>query len=249
VPTARVSHNLGQFSIYCADRFGEPPLGTRIWQVQRCATFVEEIRQRSMVGHAYVLRSVATLARTCTDHRQGGSGPGSPSIEQLMTQAQHATTCAELDIESFYLFAKILLDRLAGLVEFYFGPARRLSLASHDALTNNIEKYLSAKNLPALDPQLQAQTKEMRRRISDFRDYCISHDKAPGVHRGMSFTLAHAQLHVPSDKTGAAQNTEPVDRLYEAVGDYFDSWIAYLTTNGDSRGAAPRRPISHGSGQ
>ena len=36
------------------------------------------------------------------------------------------TTRLHLEIESFYLFAKILLDKVAHFVEFYFGPGRKL---------------------------------------------------------------------------------------------------------------------------
>src|SRR5689334_1122524 len=46
-----------------------------------------------------------------------------------------------LEIESFYVFAKILLDRFAQLIQLFFGPARDLSLSSHHKLSNNIEQF------------------------------------------------------------------------------------------------------------
>ena len=47
----------------------------------------------------------------------------------------------QLDVESFYMFARILLGRVANAIEYYFGQGRRASLNSHHQLTNNLEEY------------------------------------------------------------------------------------------------------------
>ncbi len=44
-----------------------------------------------------------------------------------------------LEIESFDLFAKIFLDKIANFLEFYFESARGLSLDSHDQLVISSE--------------------------------------------------------------------------------------------------------------
>src|SRR5215472_14371638 len=38
----------------------------------------------------------------------------------------------QLEVETFYVFAKIVLDKVANAVEFYFGQGRSASLLSHD---------------------------------------------------------------------------------------------------------------------
>ena len=51
------------------------------------------------------------------------------------------TTELHLEIETFHLFAKILLDHAARFIERYFGKSRGLSLDSHDDLVKRIEGF------------------------------------------------------------------------------------------------------------
>jgi hypothetical protein len=51
-----------------------------------------------------------------------------PDIAALMSQSQGLTSDLHLEIESYYLFAKIILDDVARAIEYYFGPHRGLAL-------------------------------------------------------------------------------------------------------------------------
>jgi hypothetical protein len=79
-----------------------------------------------------------------------------------------------LEIEAFYLFAKILLDKISLAIQFYFGTARSLSLASHDNLTKHIEAYAGTKGL-TINPELVEHIRKLKEDISDFRDHQIQH--------------------------------------------------------------------------
>ncbi|MBI2590449.1 MAG: hypothetical protein HYW33_01005 [Candidatus Blackburnbacteria bacterium] len=93
---------------------------------------------------------------------------------KLMGEGRKITKHLHLEIESFYLFAKILLDKISQAIQFYFGPARSLSLASHDKLTKHIENYAKTKAL-SLSSELFETIKKLKSDISDFRDYQIQH--------------------------------------------------------------------------
>jgi hypothetical protein len=60
--------------------------------------------------------------------------------EELVLLQKHdqLMTAIGLEVESYYLFAKILLDKVSRFLEHYFGSERGLSLDSHDQLTKNI---------------------------------------------------------------------------------------------------------------
>src|SRR5438309_11034108 len=83
-----------------------------------------------------------------------------------------------LEIESFYLFAKILLDKVAHSAEFYFGPVRGRPLDSHDDLCKNLSAYAEQKAL-TLSPDFLKLAAGLKKDISDYRDYEIAHEKSP----------------------------------------------------------------------
>jgi hypothetical protein len=52
-----------------------------------------------------------------------------------------------LEIETFYLFAKILLDRITYCIQFCFGEAQGISLRSHHKLVSTLDLYAKAKRM------------------------------------------------------------------------------------------------------
>lgn len=92
----------------------------------------------------------------------------------------------QLQIETFYMFAKILLDRIALLIQQHFGPARRLPLTSHDKLVKNLRRYAESHNFGLPSDFLQ-QAETLKVRISDFRDKNIQHRAWPHVSDGIGF--------------------------------------------------------------
>jgi hypothetical protein len=91
-----------------------------------------------------------------------------------------------LEVESFYLFAKILLDKIARAIEFYFGPQRGLALDSHDDLVRRFQRYGQAKVLEA-PLGLLTSAQSLREKVSDFRDQYIAHEKSPRTIRQLTW--------------------------------------------------------------
>jgi hypothetical protein len=154
---------------------------------------------------------------------------------QLYRQSIPLTAELHLEIESFYLFAKILLDKVARFLEFYFGPQQRHSLDSHDGLAKCIDSYAECKGLH-VPTDLRALICDCKKRISDFRDYQISHEKSPRTIHGTSFTLDGGRtlmhLHKFSPKANdAGVSSEPVPELIALVDRYLHAVVSFVATN------------------
>lgn len=164
--------------------------------------------------------------------------PGSHAMtqKQMEIQAEGSliTTKLHLEIESFYLFAKILLDQLSRAIEFYFGQANKLSLDSHDLFTKNIQKYSSAKGI-TLSNDLIYLARKLKEDISDFRDYQIAHHKNPRTVRGTMFDVTgetrmmlHSVYPKPTDKQIESKN---IRELLNAIDGYVDEVLIFFQTN------------------
>jgi hypothetical protein len=90
------------------------------------------------------------------------SKPFMAALDGLMDRA----TRLHLEIESFYLFANIFLDRLAMNVEYVFGQARRLPLGSHHELIEHVVRYAQDRGLSPVPGELVDRARALRQRIT-----------------------------------------------------------------------------------
>jgi hypothetical protein len=97
------------------------------------------------------------------------------------------TWMLHLDIESYYIFSKILLDKMAAFIEHYFGKVSKASIYSHDKFTRNYNKYYKALSL--LVPEGFTDTVlEIRNEIINYRDKQIIHIKNPRERKGTLYS-------------------------------------------------------------
>ena len=154
----------------------------------------------------------------------------------LREEARSLTTSLHLEIESFYLFAKILLDKVARGLEFYFGSAQKLSLDSHDDLVKGLERYVEVKRLILPDSFLDM-AKQLKKNISDHRDYEIAHEKSPRTLHGTIFNaeggtkIASIKLY-PKERDQQVE-TKLLDDLLRELDGYIGKVIELVTTNRD----------------
>jgi hypothetical protein len=80
-----------------------------------------------------------------------------------------------LEIESFFLFGKMMLDRSASAVECYFGQGRGTSLASFDKLGRNFARYCEQKGLGPPSSGMTELMVGLQAQLSDARDKEIAH--------------------------------------------------------------------------
>lgn len=141
-----------------------------------------------------------------------------------------------LDIESFYIFAKILLDHIARAIQFYFGQAQGASLNSHDKLTKYVEQYASLKGLAPLPRSLLALIKELKQKVCDYRDKQIEHENNPRTIKGTMYMtdggpswIATTRLY-PTRTDTQVEGQSPVG-LIEQIDEYMRQVINYIEQN------------------
>ena len=165
-----------------------------------------------------------------------GEHPATEEQVRLQDQGRNLTTHLHLEIESFYLFAKILLDRIAHAIEFYFRAARKLPLDSHDGLVKNLEAYAADKNVK-VSPEIMKAAGELKSGISDHRDYEIAHEKSPRtmfatMYDGKGSTSIASTKLYPKESDRQAQ-TEDLHALLTKIDDYLTLVVEFIKTNQD----------------
>jgi hypothetical protein len=162
--------------------------------------------------HGALVREFQLLDSDFQEFIAGGSRGGQPTIDQqqlLLRRGQISNNIA-MDIETFYVFAKIFLDRIAIFVEHYFGQLRGVSIHSHDKLAKNLLGFLQGHSIDA-SPGLQSTLSELKRRIANFRDYQIAHEQGSQTIRGTLWKpgeeprLVMAPAHPSTRKEGTVQ--------------------------------------------
>jgi len=142
-----------------------------------------------------------------------------------------------LEIESFYLFTKIMLDRVARLVEFLFGAARRLSMDSHDDLVKSLPDYLRDKGLTTSQPeQLMDTVRLLKERIADHRDYEIAHAKSPRAAWATTWGPAAAgpriaRFMIYPGERDTQKESESLEKLLPLVDDYLRMVMRLISDN------------------
>jgi hypothetical protein len=156
-----------------------------------------------------------------------------------LAELDKATDVVHLEIESFYLFAKILLDTVARAIERYFGQARGCSLDSHHDLLKNFGKYTALKKL-VVPTDFIEKAKRLRKDVSDFRDQEIAHSKRLNRITGTALSqdgrrarLIATSTIVPPERLKPQASSIHVGKLMSAVEDYIASAIEIVRTNRD----------------
>lgn len=206
-----------------------------IGQVTRYVGMAEVARQRC--EHFQDLYAVHVQFMT------GGLFKGSSKLseEQRAELERGARTGQQLhmEIETYFLFTCILLDRIANCIYDFFGQEQGVRLQSHRNLKKNLERYADAKGL-ALPDDMIRYAKELFEEVVVYRDKNITHLKRP---RAMHATLTHPEhgsriaitALYPVDND--AQVESPIVKVVQAkVRTYVEMFIEVIQNNrGKSR--------------
>jgi len=169
--------------------------------------------------------------------KDSNSHPLTNYQEELIREQRDLSLKINLEIESSYLFAKILLDKIAKTIEFYFGPERGLSLNSHSELNKSIEQYVIKKSIE-INPELKKVMLELEEDISGFRDKQIAHickERNPRIIRGISFAddkKANMVLsHLYPDHKDASKKSASPEELLLLIAKYIEMIMKLIEEN------------------
>jgi hypothetical protein len=192
--------------------------------------------------HSVLTREFQLLSGGFQDMLTGASRGGhqlSSEQQRLLLRRGQLSGHISMEIETFYLFAKILLDRIAIFIEHYFGQLRGVSIHSHDKLTKNLPRFLRGHSMDA-PHGLQSTLSEVKRRIADFRDYQIAHEQGSQTIRGTLWKpgeeprLVMAPAHPSTRKEGTVQaESESLGVLVAEIDFYIDCVQALVAANRD----------------
>lgn len=200
-------------------------------EVGRYRRYLDVVLQRYLqAGKEFIENTQAMQART-----EPGTHPVTPDLQALHDEGARISDSLHQEIETFYLFAKILLDKLARAIEFYFGTVRRRPLDSHDDLTKNLRAYAESKNLQ-LDPALLVAVDDCRKQVSDYRDHNIAHEKSPRTMRGTLFSHDGGKVRMflnriyPSDNDSQVESI-PLDELMPILDRCLEKMLDFVVAN------------------
>jgi len=158
------------------------------------------------------------------------------AINYLLEVQRRDSELLHLEIETFYLFAKILLDKIARAMELYFGKARKASLDSHDDLTKNIARFVETKKTKKLPEKLFELAVWLKRNVCDYRDKQITHEKSPRTIKGTVFGSEEEDTRIittriyPTDHDKQIESLE-LNKVYEQIKVYLKLTIDFIVEN------------------
>jgi hypothetical protein len=114
-----------------------------VQQVQRYWRFVALIYGEHITIAKSYRESHAEVLAQAASHEAGKSYPVSAEYEAMSGLIPQI----DLSVQSFYIFAKIMLGNVAQAIHVYFGPAPRCSLQSHDKFRKCFAGFRDEKEL------------------------------------------------------------------------------------------------------
>jgi hypothetical protein len=118
-------------------------------EIGRYRRYLDLVSER----HKVAAKDLVDNTNAMREMTKPGTHPVTPAMWTRHEDAGRIIDRLHMDIETFYLFAKILLDKVARAIEFYFGKGKAQSLHSHDKLAKNLRAFAEQKGLQ-IDPEL-----------------------------------------------------------------------------------------------
>jgi hypothetical protein len=159
------------------------------------------------------------------------------TVEQmrLMEESSRLMTLVHLEIESYYLFAKIFLDNVARFLYLYFRPVQGVSLKSHRNLATHHKRYCEVNSL-AVPQGFSESIMLLKERICDYRDDMITHEMSLRIIKGTAWgtsrdtIIAGATLYPREGDSGGA-TSEALPQLMDDINIYIRQIFTMIETN------------------
>lgn len=194
-------------------------------QAARYEGFLAAIRTRHGVGSVRFRAAVNTFTKRLETWPQNTAMDA--ELSAMSVEQHDASSIVHLDIESFYLFAKIYLDHLARFVEFYFGAARGCALDSHDNLAKRFERFARHHGL-TVEGGLIEVARRLKDEVADYRDYQIAHSKSSRRFQGTTWA-ADGEARIVSSNLYPKENDEQIEsRELSSLAAVLDEYLRAL---------------------
>lgn len=177
-------------------------------------------------------------------------GPGksrqvTPEELEEMERTRTLTLRVHLEIESFYVFANILLDRIASTFRFYFW---RRPKWNHRQLAQNLEKICTKKFLVVPLDDLLKMPHKLEELIVAYRNTRIEHVEEPRLIFGTSWgpdkrakITPNVLYPAPGEVEKIQHSTADLDGLLASLDTYMTSMLDFLDANADKSILPPQQ--------
>ena len=219
-----VESERGRFSDYDNNIFA-----MALGNVSRYYHFLELIVARYEVASAN-MRGTFQATMTLTEH----SHP--TYVAARFEEQSQASMLVQIEIESFYIFSKIVLDKLAQFIDRFFGQIRGVRLLSHAKLAKSIGNFTIQKELVISQEHL-GQIASLESAICHYRDKQISHNYNLRIAHGTSWSsdggvkINSTSLY-PKEHDADA-NSDDIVLLLHDIDCYISSTLAFISSNLD----------------
>jgi hypothetical protein len=203
-------------------------------QVQRYYDFILIIADRCIKANHSMISNRQKMMGALSAY---SSEPLTDEQMDLFEEVQRITVLVHLEIESSYLFAKILIDKIALFLQNYFGQAHGISLVSHDKLTKYHKQYCAAKGLVYPDGFTES-LQLLKNLVCDYRDKQISHLQNLRTIRATILNdtnsqakIAEIRLYPNSNELNEQATSMELPELLSAINNYIQQVIAVIELN------------------
>jgi len=120
--------------------------------------YLELIHERHVPTAKRYKEQLAALFSKMDPAFDGGAITYDEEMASMDAEMGDLLDVAHLDLETFYLFSKTVLDRAAQYIELYFGSESKLPVRAHDKLFANFYEYAARRGIVMPDGFMQSVT-------------------------------------------------------------------------------------------
>jgi hypothetical protein len=231
-----------QLSADESNYFGLVVFGDVSKYYQYILLIVERYRRE---GGVFFERTTARLEQM----RQAGPGVRrlTPEEEQEQEEGAAQTAQLHLEIESFFIFTSILLDRIAGATQYYFGASSG-QWKSFEAMKKHLKDYAENKGLSVPPVELLELARWLHRNVSLFRHELLVHKHeddyrarlgfATGFDESTGETYLVLGLFFPREGEEPKIGERP-EAILAKLDTFINAWVDYLAQNQSRRSLQP----------
>ena len=213
------------------------PLWNMIGSWRRYLGFLRRILTRYEAANAAYIRLAQIWQERARQEAGSGSRPPTPDEMDDWAAKRDSAEAVHLEVESFYQFAKILLDRVADTIVLYFGDKRAPYGSSHSQLVT--KQFARLCSTHALAGQtVKPLMDDLHSRIVRHETDVIEHLKNPKLVPGTSFGadgragISMGML-APQPEEDTFPATEDPAVLFEAIETYIEAVVDFLERHRD----------------
>jgi hypothetical protein len=205
------------------------------WRYYVFLTHVLARYDRSNAAYVEVMEQVTRRMKEAP--AGGGSRPMTPEDMAEVKRQVDLAAVLHLDIETFYLFAKILLDRIADTFGLMFGVDWKRTGSSYSDLSTRFEVLCTSKGLEIRPDNLPALISKLWKAIVDYRNKVIEHLGDAPVVRGTIFTPGKAsgvvtsRMYPTEEDAEAFRQTEDPHALLRKLEEFIEAMLTFSEVN------------------